>query len=227
MTEPTAPETAPRPPPPFLARVVFSPAFWVLALVGVIAVPAARHLSRGNEVPPPVLGTLPPFTLTSQAGEPFGADTLRGRVWVANFIFTRCPTICPPFTRKMAKLQERARPLGNVHLVSFSVDPGYDTPEVLTEYAALHGADPSRWTFLTGDEKVIRSTVVDGLKVMLGREGPADDLNSIFHGTHFVLVDAELQIRGYYASDDDEAIERMVKDLRALSARTPAVTAAR
>ncbi len=219
MTPPAEPNS--RPAPPLLAKVVFHPLFWIAALAAVVAVPAVRHLrAESAGPPPPVLGTLPPFTLTSQGGEPFGAETLKGRVWVANFIFTRCPTICPPFTRKMARLQERARPLSNVHLVSFSVDPGYDTPQVLTEYAALHGADAARWTFLTGDESVIKSTVVDGLKVMLGREGPADDLNSIFHGTHFVLVDAELKIRGYYASDDDEAVERLFRDLRTLSAAT-------
>jgi protein SCO1/2 len=201
--------------PALLARVVFSPLFWVALLGAMIAMPVMRQL-RPARTAPPVLGTLSPFTLTSQSGAPFGAEDLRGKAWVANFIFTRCPTVCPPFTRKMAALQDRTRPLQGVHLVSFSVDPGYDTPEVLTEYARTHGADPARWTFLTGEEADLRATVIGGLKVMLGRNGPADDLNSIFHGTHFVLVDGAMNIRGYYASDDPEALERLWKDLVAL-----------
>ncbi len=214
-SEPQAGAGASRSPPPLLARVLISPAFWVVLLLAVIAVPAGRTFF-GKGTPPPVLGSLPAFSLTGQDGAPFGSEQLRGKVWVANFIFTRCPTICPPFTRKMASFQERARKREGVHLVSFSVDPDYDTPAVLTEYATMHGADASLWTFLTGDEEIIKQTVVGGMKVMLGREGPADDLNSIFHGTHFVLVDRSLQIRGYYASDDPEALEKLWRDVGAL-----------
>jgi protein SCO1/2 len=103
-----------------------------------------------------------------------------------------------------------------VHLVSFSVDPAHDTPPVLAAYAKEHGADPSRWTFLTGDGEAIRKAVVDGLKVAAQPVGEDQDLASVFHGSHFVLVDAEGRIRGYYDSADADATDRLLADLSRL-----------
>jgi len=103
-----------------------------------------------------------------------------------------------------------------VHLVSFSVDPAHDTPAVLAAYAKQHGADPATWTFLTGDGEAIRSAVVEGLKVAAQPVGKDDDLASIFHGSHFVLVDAEGRIRGYYDSADADATDRLLADLARL-----------
>lgn len=176
-------------------------------------------LDRGREPNEalPVLGALPSFTLTNERGEPFGSADLRGKIWVANFIFTRCPTVCPIFTRKMASLQPAARELGPaIHLVSFSVDPEYDRPDVLRAYASKAGAEAGRWTFLTGEAEAIRATVVEGFRVSLGRQGAPGDPAAIFHGTHFVLVDGEGRIRGYYASDDVDAVERLRGDMTSL-----------
>src|ERR671931_583227 len=154
-----------------LARAALGAGLAAVALAALVALLDRGHRS-GRELP--VLGTLPAFTLTSEQGIPFGSDDLRGKVWVANFIFTRCPTVCPLLTRKMASLQPRAQQLGGAHhLVSFSVDPEYDSPEVLRSYAAKNGADGARWTFLTGAPEAVRATVVDGLRTSLGREGVA------------------------------------------------------
>jgi protein SCO1/2 len=167
--------------------------------------------------PLPQLGALPTFTFTRQDGQPFGLEQLRGRPWVANFIFTRCPTICPMFTQKMKGVQDKTADLGGLPLVSFSVDPKYDTPERLAAYAQKHGAKPERWSFLTGDYELLKATIVQGFKVSMGRENEDEqDLLAIFHGTHFVLVDAQGQIRGYYDSDDAEATERLVLDAQRL-----------
>jgi protein SCO1/2 len=190
----------------------------VAALLGAGAMFAWRHAYGGDEIP--VLGALPAFALLDERGEPFGSADLRGKVWVANFIFTRCPTVCPLFTRKMASLQPLARELGGgLHLVSFSVDPEFDRPEVLRAYAEKAGADPERWTFLTGEAAQIRATVLNGFKVTLGRS--AEDATSILHGTHFVLVDGDGRVRGYYASGDPAAVERLRRDMARL-ARTDA-----
>jgi protein SCO1/2 len=192
----------------------------VLLGVGVVL----AGLARSGSDEPPVLGVLPAFALTNERGEPFGSADLRGKVWVANFIFTRCPTVCPLFTRKMGSLQPMAGEFGTaLHLVSFSVDPQYDRPEVLRAYAEKAGADPSRWTFLTGDAEAIRATVMEGFKVSVGREGPAEDFAGIFHGTQFVLVDGEGRVRGYYASGEAEAVDKLRREMallaRAASAR--------
>ena len=180
-------------------------ALFVGAALGAFACDDDRPL-------PPVLGTLPAFELTDHRGEPFGSDQLRGHAWVANFIFTRCPTVCPVFTQRMAQLREAfAEQDASVQLVSFSVDPDYDTPQVLATYAKARDAEASNWSFLTGPWEQIRATVHDGMKVSMEQQGMTGDVPDIIHGTHFVLVDPQLRIRGYYASDDPEA----VKDLRA------------
>ena len=106
--------------------------------------------------PPPKLGKVPPFALTDQEGRPFTRETAAKSVWVAAFMFTRCPTICPRITRRMRQLQERAKAESvPLRLVSFTVDPEYDTPAVLKEYAGKYQADLASWWFVTGDSAVI------------------------------------------------------------------------
>ena len=105
-----------------------------------------------------------------------------------------------------------------MHLVSFSVDPEYDTPERLKAYGEKYGADPSRWTFLTGDYKSLQSTVVGGFKIAMGKEAPEeDDVMSIFHGEHFVVVDAKGHLRAYVHAPEPDAVERVVEIARQLS----------
>jgi protein SCO1 len=165
--------------------------------------------------PPPVIGAVPEFVLTDQEGRRFESGTaLRGRPWVANFIFTRCTTVCPAFTGRMARIeaQTRGRAEG-LRLVSFSVDPEHDTPEVLAAYAAQHGANTARWSFLTGQVADITRTVVDALKIAVERQPDRPVGESILHGSHFVLVDSAMNIRGYYALSDEDALERLLHDL--------------
>ena len=211
MSAETAPAAAPAPLP--LTR---RPGFWaglaVLAL-GLAAVSFGALSARAE--PLPKLGALPDFTFTRESGAPWGMSQLKGRPFVANFIFTRCPTICPAFTRRMARIQAETQAYGpGLQLVSFSVDPTYDTPARLAEYAQRHGATPERWSFLTGDYERLKNTVVDSFKISMGRESLDEaDVMGIFHGNHFVLVDATGEIRGYYDSADDEAFARLLRDL--------------
>lgn len=203
-------------------RLTQRPAFWagLAAVTLAVALVSGLTLLRGPSEPLPQLGALPDFTFTRHDGQPFGSAQLRGRPFIANFIFTRCPTICPAFTRKMVGVQERTTSAGTgLQLVSFSVDPKYDTPERLAEYGQRHGADFTRWSFLTGDYEQLKDTIVHGFKVSMGREAgaPEDDLLSIFHGTHFVLVDRAGQIRGYYDSADSDSTKRLLRDTERLA----------
>jgi protein SCO1/2 len=126
--------------------------------------------------PPPILGALPHFTLTDHNGRPFGSEQLHGKVWVANFIFTRCPTICPAFTAKMVQVQKKSGSFGpNWHLVSFSVDPDYDNPARLRAFAQRHRANLDNWSFLTGELETIRTVVVDNFKIAMGRDPNIED----------------------------------------------------
>ncbi len=194
------------------------PFLWAGLGVSLCLVLLAMGLVLPRQKELPRLGKLPAFTFTRQDGQPFGRAELLGRPFVANFIFTRCPTICPVFTQKMARFQKQTAGLGGeLALVSFSVDPEYDTPERLTAYAARYGADPSRWSFLTGDYTRLQDTIVGGFKIAMGRESDDEnDIPGIFHGSHFVLVDATGEIRGYYDSADDDTVERLTRDAERL-----------
>ncbi len=163
----------------------------------------------------PVLNQLPAFEFTDQDGAHFGSAQLKGGLWVANFIFTSCPTVCPAFTAQMKGLQGRLlegekRPL----LVSFSVDPETDTSAVLKEYAARHGADSAGWRFLTGPTETIRSIVVEGFKTSM--EPDPSQAGNILHGSHFVLVDEQMRVRGYYGAQDADAHDRLLEDIGGL-----------
>jgi protein SCO1/2 len=166
--------------------------------------------------PLPVLGKVPAFALTDQAGSGFDSHALDHKVWIANFVFTRCPTICPTFTAKMASIQKGTEPLGDeVQLVSFTVDPEFDTAPKLAEYAKLHQAGP-RWTFLTGQRPELEAVVVKGMmQAMVKGDG---SLMSIGHGSYFVLVDRQQSIRGFYRFSDEGSVEQVVRDAAALAA---------
>lgn len=194
-------------------RAVGRPAAWVAALLLVSSWPVVWALRAPLPPPPPVLAEVPAFALRDQDGEPFGSADLAGRVWIASFLFTRCETVCPGVTRELARLQGRLRNLEPaLHLVSFSVDPGHDTPERLAAYARAARASPRMWTFLTGDAEVIRRTVERGLRVHAGAD-PADPSPAgISHGTHLVLVDGAARIRGYYDPGEPDALDRLVRD---------------
>jgi protein SCO1/2 len=178
----------------------------------------------------PVLSALPGFALTDQDGQPFSLDRMRGKVWIVNFIFTSCPSVCPLLTQKMATLHEKSANLGAaVQLVSFSVDPETDTPAVLKEFRARYAKDPSRWTFVTGPIDAIEAAVEKGFKMVMSREKrPVEGQENAFdivHGEQFVLVDAVGQIRGYYHKEDAE-LARLLKDAARL-ASSGSVQAAR
>ena len=160
-----------------------------------------------------MLGTVPDFRLVDQTGAPFGPDRLAGRVWIADFVFTRCPDVCPRMTERLAAVQ---RALGDrADLVSVSVDPAYDTPARLAAFAREHGADSPRWHFLTGDTRYVQEAVLRGFNVAFSRE--SEDIATLTHGVHVVLVDGRGRIRGYYDSNDADALERLQVDARRLA----------
>ncbi len=152
---------------------------------------------------------MPQFHLTAQSGLPFDSGALAGHIWVADFIYTTCPGPCPMMSSQMRRLQASTAGTPDVKLVSFTVDPAHDTPQVLTEYARHFLAEPARWSFLTGDPAALNS---------LGRD--AFHLNSVdgslIHSTRFTLVDQHSRIRGYYTTDDDGFMAKLLHDVRQL-----------
>jgi protein SCO1/2 len=189
---------------------------WTLAYLVLFCVTFTGCQRKAE--PLPVLGHVGDFALVNQANEPVSAASLRGKVWVAAFFFTHCPTICPRITRRMRALQV-ATSSNNppLSLVSFSVDPENDTPPVLLAYARQYQADLHSWSFLTGDLSVVKRTVVDGFKLALdGKPDPSAENGGIIHGSHLVLVDRTLAIRGYYLTEDDDDMHKLVDDAQRL-----------
>jgi protein SCO1 len=176
-----------------VGAAVGRPLTWVVVIALITAWPISWALR--TPVPPrlPVLGTVPQFELTAADGGRFGSKDLVGRVWLASFIFTRCQTVCPVITRQMARIQGRTRNLEPAfHLVSISVDPGFDDPARLAAYARAHRASPRMWTFLTGPVDAVR--------------------DAVSQGTSLVLVDSEGRIRGRYDPEDADSVDRVVRD---------------
>ncbi len=187
---------------------------WVL-LVVALALPAGLALRGALRAEPPrleaELGTVPDFELVERSGRLVRAADLKGRPWIADFVYTRCDGVCPALSARMARLQERLT--ADVSLVSFSVDPAHDTPAVLRDYASRFRAAPDRWLFLTGDVATVRSLVSEGFHLAIAG---ADHGGPITHSDRIALVDRDLRIRRYYDGMDDDWIESVLRDLESL-----------
>ncbi len=176
----------------------------VAFVIGCVTMTLLRPLLRYEPKPPPVLSTLPEFSLVDSSGKSFGSKDLRGQVWIASFFFTRCPSVCPLLMSRVAELQKHYEEDGidGIRLVSISVDPTRDTPEVLRAAEPRYGVDPARWTLLTGSLDELRTLLTDGFHVP-GLTPPAESNGDIPHTTKVVLVDAENRVRGYYDTDEN------------------------
>ena len=214
---------------------------WIAAGLAVVGVAGAVWLMRDRQPPPaavrfaapesaaalPPLFAVPPFQLTDQNGRPFDAKQLAGHVWVADFVFTHCTTFCPQMTANLAAVQQGSAAAGvpDLRLVSFTVDPDRDTPPVLKDYARANGADPSRWSFLTGTQKQMWDLSV-GMKLSVG---PGDDAidgsgklggmagMQVMHSSHFLLVDKRGQVRGVYDFKEPAFLAKLLADAKRVS----------
>jgi protein SCO1/2 len=194
----------------------------LLGLLLIIVVPAIVVPTLIWRQSPPKLddlGTLPGFQLVDHTGAAFSDASLRGHVTIANFVFTRCETVCPTFSMKMRRVQDQTADVGDaIKLVSFSVDPAYDTPPRLAEYAARFQADPARWRFVTGDATAMRAVVTDALMIAMDQEGVSPSgVPNIVHQEYFALIGPDLRIRGMYDADDAPRVETMLRHARYLA----------
>ena len=166
-------------------------------------------------------GPVPGFMLVDQDGQSFGSPQLLGKIWIADFVYSRCPGPCPMISSRMGELQKPLRDT-DVKLVSFSVDPQRDTPSVLREYAARLNAQPGRWAFLTGDKATIYRLSRDGFKLAAADGTSGEPI----HSTRLVLVDRSGTIRGYYDATDADAVTVLLADTNHLLREQPAHSAA-
>ncbi len=193
-------------------------------LLGVFALTLFRVFVPKTLHSPPPLVEVEPWELTNQHAQPFGTAQMKGRVWVADFFFTRCPTICAELTRTMSKVKKNLTRHGNkVGYLSFSVDPEFDTPPRLKSYIEKHQLDDSSWSFLTSDSReTMKRVVTEQIKMVMGMPEalPKDpSLLDISHSAKLVLFDEKGDLRAVFGTDNESlvalghATQQLVREL--------------
>ncbi len=204
----------------FLGKLVSSKMFWIVTILFFFSYPIYRSLNRTLPPPLPVLYTVPQFTLTNEFNKPFGSDQLKGKFYVASFFFSSCPSTCPRLMEKMDLVQKRVKGVGTkIALVTFTVDPENDTPEVLNQFARKRHANPHVWSFLTGTKEELQKIIIHGFKVPMGDgrvpmngviDGEPVTLFDIVHSEKVALVDDQGRIRGFYSLEKISMDQMMI-----------------
>ena len=157
-----------------------------------------------------VFHQIPDFRFVNQDSLPVTEEWVEGKVYVTDFFFTSCPTICPKMSQQMLRIQERFRENQEVLLLSHSVDPSYDTPEVLSAYAQKLDIDTEKWQLLTGNWKDVYG-IADEYLVSVAKDSTVP--GGYIHGGHFILLDEQRRIRGYYDGTQEKQVDRLMNDL--------------
>lgn len=224
----------------------------LVVVIALLAAPRLVSFARGPSSGGTTLekldvyGTVPRFSLTERGGRTVSRDDLEGKVWVANFVYTKCKETCPTQSLQVARVQTEFADASDLRLVSITVDPKHDTREVLAEYAGRYGADRERWLFLTGDKREIYC-LAKGLKLSV--VDPSDpnppacgtpaartvgavlallqppfafathgSEGLVMHSARLVLVDRAARVRAYHLATDQDSLKRLRPNLRALLA---------
>ena len=174
---------------------------------------------KGKHVMDTVWHPVADFALVNQENKPVSWDSLKGKIVIADFFFTRCPTICPTLTMNMKRLQEsitNAQRVGDktnkqVHFLSFSIDPERDSVEQLKKWADRFQIDPEQWWLLTGNKKMIYDLIINEMKIPVD-DGMGVDTN-FMHTDHFVLIDSNRHVRGFYHGLEPASLAKLSEDL--------------
>lgn len=193
-----------------------------IVLVGIVAAAAWSWSGGADEGPGPPLPigpTIPEFSLVGADGRTVTNADLRGSVWLADFVFTRCSGPCPTLSARMQSLQSALVDHPKVKLVTFTLDPKNDSPSVMADYAKRFHADPIRWWFLTGnDEAAMHDLIEKGLKQTVI---PAKDDRPIIHSVYIIVIDKVGRIRSAHDGLDPESKRLLLRDVKTLLAEPP------
>lgn len=203
-----------------LLTIIISFVLLALFLIAVVGAAWYKQLRfKHAPVPPPVYGTVSAPTFTDSTGTSFSLSQLQGRIWVMDSIYTRCGGQCPIMSTNMKSLQDWLvkKEQGGVKLVSLTVDPEHDTPTELTRYARMFKADTSRWHFLTASKKEIYDYLMNDFKLGVDENKDQPEEEMFIHSDKFVLVDRDLNIRGYYSGMDEEDMKKLRLAITSLS----------
>lgn len=198
----------------------------IMAAIYFVTIPIreyAKQHGHGGEAPVeqaatlPILSTVPDFSLVDQHGDSIRLQDLKGKIWLADMIFTKCESICPSMSGNFERLQSTLDP--DIRFLSFSVDPEYDNGPVLQQYAKRFNADTSRWTFVTGHRPSIFSLAKTGFLLGVDSVGLSPE-NLVTHSEKFVLIDREGRMRGYYDGTDSTSSVKIKADIDRLKAES-------
>ncbi len=174
--------------------------FAIAFLIGVISLPLLRYIQTFSYTAPAPLMIVGDWELTDANHQPFSKADLKGKVWVANFFFSRCPTVCVELMSNMKKVSTSFEDLGDaVSFVSFTVDPEHDQPDALTAYRKKIGATDPRWHFLTGDSAHVESTIMKTLKFPMEKEPTS--VMQVAHTGKLALYDQNGDLRALFSTD--------------------------
>lgn len=192
----------------------------IVLIIGIFSTAMYNQIQKQAIGPPlPVISSLPDFGFTDEKNTSFTLESMLGSIWVTDFIFTRCGGQCPLMTQNMRKVQTfvEKEKLGDIKLLSFTVDPDTDTPDRLAEYSRTFKADPARWTFLTGHRPDIYNLITGGFKLGIEENKDKPMEEQFIHSDRFVLVDHKGQIRGYFTPDEELEMKKLQAAIRRLS----------
>jgi protein SCO1/2 len=185
--------------------------FLSIVLFIIVTVFLFGHERKSTLLPP--VNKITDFELTDSQNKTFNTAQLKGKIWTAKLFFTSCSAVCPVLSKNMASVYRSYQLDDRVHFVSITVNPDTDTPEILAAYAKRYNADPKRWHFLTGPIEKVQKLSIESLRI-----GNKDE--PVFHNTHFVLVDTQGWIRGYYDGMSAEGTKNLFKGIAALLKET-------
>lgn len=210
----------------------------ILALLFVVLIPLGYYFVQPKEKTLPVLNpidlnastvdpellrlghghTIQEFEFTNQKGQKVSSNELSGRIWVAEYFFTNCGSICPVMNEQLKRVHEKYKSSDEVRLLSFTVDPENDTPEVLNRYAIRKGAGLPQWHFFTGEKADLYQLARKSFFLLKPTEvAQTGDAGSDFiHTNNFVLVDSKKRIRGYYDGTDPKKVDQLMTDIQRL-----------
>lgn len=168
-----------------------------------------------------VFHTIPAWSLIDENGKAFSSTQMRGKIYVADFFFTRCTSICPKMSTQLTRVQDVFANNPEVQLLSFSVDPTHDSPEKLQAYAQNYDAKPDKWHFLTGTRQQIYPLAVKGYYIPVADASEYDKAvktpdETFIHSEKLILVDKQGYIRGFYDGTDKKDVDRLILEIKVL-----------
>lgn len=169
----------------------------------------------GKERQDTIYPKVPAFTYWNEDSVKIHSSSFKGKLWIVDFFFTSCPTICPVMTTNLRKVNHALAAFkSDVQFISFTINPDYDRPSVLRQYKKLHGITASNWTFLAGDEERTHQMGIENFQTFAGRDDEAE--GGYVHSGAFTLVDKEGYVRGVYLGTDNKEVQRLIHDVKKL-----------